>query len=256
MDFKEVTPEEYRFLYELESSLWWFVGMREITAALLGRLPIPKSPRVLDAGCGTGHMLGWLRNYCGASDVVGLDTSPEALRFCWQRKERLLVRGSVEQLPFWDGVFDLVLSLDVLGLFDLERARVGFGELARVLCKGGILFVRVPAFQWLYSYHDRATSNVHRYNARELARCVSDSGLSLVRVTYANTLLFPLAVVRRWSHQPDERQPRSDVRPLPKALRWANPLLARLLALEAAWLRHVRWRLPFGVSVIGVAVKE
>lgn len=251
-----MTPEEYKFLYELEEHHWWFEGMREITAALLPRLPICPPPRVLDAGCGTGYMLGWLRNYCGASDAVGLDTSPEALRFCRQRKERLLAQGSVGQLPFRDGVFDLVLSLDVLGSFELDRARRAFGELARVLRRGGILFVRVAALQWLYSYHDRATSNVHRYNAGELAQCLRSSGLSLERVTYANTVLFPVEVVWRWLQQHGAPQPRSDVRLLPKGLRWANPLLASLLGLEVWWLRHFPWRLPFGLSVIGVAVKE
>ena len=44
----------YRELYELEDRHWWFRGRRAVIWALLRRADPPPSPRVLDAGCGTG----------------------------------------------------------------------------------------------------------------------------------------------------------------------------------------------------------
>lgn len=250
-----MTPEEYRFLYELEEHHWWFVGMRRITAALLDSFVVPGPLRILDAGCGTGFMLSWLRKYCGNRHVVGLDISSDALHFSRQRGEKLLVRDSVADLPFPADTFDLIISLDVVDEFSMEGAAAAYGELARVLKRGGFLFVRLPAFQCLYSAHDTAIHTVHRYRAGELAQCLVAQGLILERVTYANTILFPVAAIWRLLHRARQGQPRSDVRPLPRSLRWMNPLLVQLLALEAAWLRHFPWRLPFGLSVIAIARK-
>ena len=249
-----MTPEEYRFLYDLEGQHWWFVGMRKITAALLDPL-LPSGPRrILDAGCGTGFMLGWLKRYCDGRDLYGLDLSAEALHYCSQRRENLLVRGSVEDLPFPDRVFDVVISLNVLEYFSLPDAQRAISEMGRVLKEGGLIFLRASAFQFLYSEHDRAISSVHRYTTKELKQCLMHQGFKLERLTYANSVLSPAAVVWRLLHRRSRRPPQSDVRPLPWGLRWANAWLARTLMLEAAWLKH--FPLPAGLSVIGIARKS
>lgn len=250
-----MTPEEYDFLYQLEEHHWWFRGMRKIVAALLdGRLP--SGPlRILDAGRGTGLMLSWLKSLSSRAEVVGLDVSPHALRYCRQRGKNLLICASVADIPLASETFDLITTLDVIDVFPFDAAERAFAELARVLKKGGLLLVRVPAFQWLYSEHDKAVFAAHRYTAKELAQSLARQGLVLQRVTYANTLLFPLAAVWRWLHRRPRRQPRSDVRPLPRLLRWTNPLLGQMLGIEGTWLKHFPWRLPVGLSVLALARK-
>jgi len=251
-----MTPEDFKALYELEEGYWWFVGMRKITATLLHVLLAPRPRRILDAGCGTGFMLRWLRQYSGGQSVVGIDISPEGLAYCRKRGEEILAQCSVAQLPFPDGFFDLVTSFDVLVQLTPELAKTAFAELTRVLRRNGLLFIRVAAFQWLYSEHDQALSTQHRYTATELKDLWLRQGLETERVTYANTLLFPVAVALRMFRGRNNRRPRSDVRPLPKYLRWLNPFLTQVLAAESVWLKRVRWRLPFGLSVIAVARKR
>ena len=57
-------PEDFAYLYELESDFWWFVGMREITAALLDPVCPPGiDRRILDDGAGAGGNLSWLKRY-------------------------------------------------------------------------------------------------------------------------------------------------------------------------------------------------
>lgn len=46
--------------------------------------------------------------------VYGLDFSPDALGYCRQRGEKMLVRGSIADLPFPAQTFDLITTLDVL----------------------------------------------------------------------------------------------------------------------------------------------
>lgn len=250
-----MNPEENKFLYELEEHHWWFRGMREILAALLNRHASQAPARILDAGCGTGFMLSWLRKGNPNAWVFGLDLSFDALRYCRERRERLLMQASVADLPFPSKVFDLIITLDVLDSFSPEEAVRPFAELARVLKNGGIILVRAPAFQSLYSQHDRAVSTAHRYTARELGNCLAAQGLVLEKVTYANTLLYPVALAWRWARRSPGGTPQSDVKPLPPGLRWLNPLLAGLLGIEAWWLQHLPWRLPVGLSVIALARK-
>jgi SAM-dependent methyltransferase len=250
-----MTPDEYRFLYELEEHHWWFVGMRKLVAALLDGAIASESRRFLDAGCGTGLMMAWLRRYGKDAAMFGLDYDPHAVRYTSGRGEKCVAQGSIATMPFPAGSFDVVTSFDVLDSFRVADAMVPFAELARVVRPGGILLVRVPAFQFLYSQHDRAVYTEHRYTARELRVRLEEQGLRVERVTYANSILFPIVFVWRWLTRSNRADPQSDVRPLPKALRWLNPLLAGLFGLEAAWLKILPWRLPVGVSVMALAQK-
>ncbi len=107
--------EDYAYLYELEEDLWWFAGMREITSALLNGIIEPDQKRmILDAGCGTGGMISWLKRYAAGGKVFGIDLVSDALKFCHQREQELLAQASATDLPFPDSSFDLVTSFDVL----------------------------------------------------------------------------------------------------------------------------------------------
>jgi hypothetical protein len=84
-----------------------------------------------------------------------------------------------------------------------------------------------------------------------MARKIEKAGLEVVQTTYANTLLFPIAVVRRLLAKfRDNAGGESDVRPVPPPL---NLALTGLLGLEALLLQHTR--LPLGLSVIALARK-
>jgi len=251
---QEMNPEEFQALYELEEGYWWFAGMRKIAAALLDPVAGSGPLRILDAGCGAGYMLSWLKRYSKDRQVVGLDISRDGLKFCRQRGERSVIQASTTNMPLPSNTFDLVFSLDVLVLLSPQLAAAAVSELTRVLKPGGVLFVRLAAFQSLYSSHDRATGTVHRYTREELVRCLEAEGLILVRATYANTLLFPVEVLWRLLHK-SSHGTRSDVRPLPKGTRWMNPLFEMLLSLESVWLRRSGTQLPAGLSVIAVARK-
>ena len=70
-------PAEYDYMFKLEDSLWWFVGMRRITTGLLRRSLTgrPRPLSVLDAGCGTG---GSLKQLQGFGEVAAFDFEARA----------------------------------------------------------------------------------------------------------------------------------------------------------------------------------
>jgi len=247
-------PQDYAYLYELEENFWWFVGMREITNTLLAPILSGENDRrVLDAGCGTGGMMSWLKRYANNGEVMGVDLSPKALMFS-HRDHRNLSRGSVTHLPFADASFDLVTSFDVLQhVPDHEDARA-ISEIHRVLRPGGIAFLRVSAYQWMRSGHDDALSVSQRYSLSELTDLMQRAGFQIRRATYANTLLLPVAIFKRlvlsrvgFGHG------ESEVKPWATGFQWMNGLLTIPLRIEARALKKLD--LPFGLSAIAIGEK-
>jgi len=233
-------------MFEAEETLWWYAGMRGISFALLENAPRPTArPRILDAGCGTGNNLTHLASLGRA---VGIDLSPEALRFCRTRGVGA-ARASLMALPFSDGTFDGVTSFDVLYHRWVGDDRAAVRELARVLRPGGWLLVRVPALKLLWGGHDEAVHSRHRYTRAEVRRLLVAEGLEVVRLTYANTLLFPLLLVRRGLDRLTGRRG-SDIARLPTPL---EVTFRGALELEARLVR--RWSLPVGASVFALARK-
>ena len=248
--------EDYQDLFELEEEFWWFVGMRQITATVLDPLLREDVSRiVLDAGCGTGSNVAWLRRYAGAGEVVGMDLASDALQLARRRIRQLPVQASVTDLPFPDSTFDLVTSFDVIVQLPEEGAdERAVREMYRVLTPGGIGFVRAAAYQWMHSGHDVALHTQRRYSLNELRALLEGTGFRVIRATYANALLLPIAALHRLVLKPIGLSPSgSDVSPLPSGLRWINPILQALLRCEAVWLKFLPW--PAGLSAICVVQK-
>lgn len=255
---RPVEPDEYRRLSLLESDLWWFRGMERISTALLeahGGVAINEaasSRRVLDAGCGTGGMLRRLKQY---GRTVGIDAVDAALTYARSKGTAPLVRGTVEHLPFADEIFDIVTSFDVIYHLNVSDDGAALSEFSRVLKKKGTLLIRVPACDWLRSRHDAAVHTRQRYGRRELVGKLRAAGLEPVFVSFANSFLFPIAVIRRLSESSDDatRNPPqgSEVQPVAK---WLNEVLTKVLSAEAMLLR--RLPLPIGLSLVAVARKR
>ena len=229
--------------------------MREITAVLLDPLCPPAEERlILDAGCGTGGMLSWLTRYTGRGAVAGMDVVYDALKFCRERQEGGLFQGSATDLPFADSTFDLVTSFDVLVQLPGEKSdERAMREMYRVLRPGGVAFVRVAAYGWMRSGHDETLGTQRRYVRGELRRKMEGAGFRVLRTTYANSLLLPLAVVRRQVLKRVGLSDRgSDVKPLPRGLGWLNRAFEGALRFEARLLRG-GLDLPAGLSVVCVA---
>src|SRR5712692_9100582 len=113
--------------------------MRDITSALLDPVCPPTRDRlILDAGCGTGGMMSWLKRYTGNGRVAGIDLSSTALNFCGKHGHTMLAQTSVTNLPFPDSMFDLVTSFDVLVQLPGETSdEFAMSEMLRVLKRGG-----------------------------------------------------------------------------------------------------------------------
>lgn len=98
--------------------------------------------KVLDVGCGTGRLTFGATEQAPAAELHGIDASPEmievARRKARGKKADIDFRIAViEDLPFADGEFDLVLSGFMLHHLPDDVKKSGIAEVARVLKPGG-----------------------------------------------------------------------------------------------------------------------
>ncbi len=243
--------EDYELLYELEEKYWWFVGMRRITDAIL-QAELAKPACILDAGCGTGFNLHHYQS--PTRKIFALDVASEAIDGVRKRGAAKVVQASVTDIPYRTETFDLVFSFDILQQLPAAGQEQGISEMHRVLKSGGSLFIRVAAFQWLYSSHDRDLHTVHRFSRSELVAKLIQGGFKVEWSSYANSLLFPVVALRRLLKHVGIGKG-TDVKPLPSGLKWIDPIFLKMLSKEAEVFKTGR-SLCAGLSIVARARKE
>ncbi len=229
----------------LEGEHWWFVGRRAILARLIAKLPLRPDARLLEVGCGVGGNIGMLRAF---GRVEAMEPDAPSRDYVRQQLDLQPADGRLpHDLPYPGKSFDGVFALDVVE--HVEGDEAALAALGALVAPGGFLLVTVPAYGWMWSRHDELHHHKRRYTRRRVERLMSATGLSPVRASYFNTLLFPLAaavrLVKRALHidGEDDRMPSRSL----------NALLRGVFSLEAHWLP--RASLPFGLSIVAIAYR-
>ena len=235
----------YDQMAQLQDAHWWFVARRRILSQMIARkVGLPESPRILEAGCGTGGNLAMLARF---GQVAAFDPDADAVSFASGKGDFDIRQGSLPgEIPFADDSFDLIAALDVIEHVDDDRACLS--ALVTRLRPGGWALVTVPAYGFLWSQHDVSHHHKRRYVKRQLIELAGTTGLQPVFTTYFNSLLFPLIAAARLLQGLRPAKNGDDVNATPKAL---NGLLEAVFASE----RHLVGRLPLpaGVSLMMLA---
>jgi len=240
--------QEHEKLAAVEDQSWYFRSLHaHFERALRQAIPAGRQVRIVDAGCGTGGLMRRLQPRNPDWSWQGLDLSPEACELARNRTGAEIRTASVLQMPWESGSLDAIVSADLL--CQLENPAAALAECHRSLRPGGLLLLNLPACRSLFSYHDRAVGNLHRYSSGELRALLSAAGFRGVQLTHWNSLLFPAVYLRRKFFPP--KNATSDVKALPTALEWS---LRGVMAAEHAWL-ELGFTWPFGLSLFAVARK-
>ena len=228
---------------EQDSRHWWFVARRRILSRLIEReVDLPADARILEIGCGTGHNFQMLGQF-GDIDAIEIDEGARALAS--RRLGRDVGTARLPELSgIPDGTYHLIALLDVLE--HIEEDEASLASIKRKLAPGGRILLTVPANQWMWSAHDAAHHHHRRYSKDRLATVITRAGLRPHRISYFNTLLFPLAAAARIFGKLTAKKESDDQMP-PKPV---NSLLGAIFGLE----RHLVGRvpLPAGVSLVAI----
>lgn len=165
------------------------VLLREVIEKFFSMLP--PSPRILDAGCGSGRDSRAMREK--DAHVTGLDISHGLLEEAKKRSKNNdidFVQGDMTQMPFENSLFDGVWShASLVHLEKQEDVQNSLSEFNRVLKSGGALHIFVKMQQGKeetavvadkVSNHDR----FFRYYTEEKLRSqVSQAGFTDIDIT-------------------------------------------------------------------------
>lgn len=242
-------PEAYVEMAAVEESHWWFVGRRKILVSLLEQLDLPPRANILEIGAGTGGNLLMLSAF-GRVSAIEMDARARAFAI-EKTKGQVPVEAGIcpYTIPAFPVDFDLVCMFDVLE--HIVEDRETLSEVRTRLAPGGRVLVTVPAYQWLWGPHDESLHHKRRYTAGSLRRCAEAAGYHVQKISYFNSLLFPLAVAARLK---DRLSAGSAATGTAVPARPLNSLLAMVFGAERHLLRKAT--LPVGVSLYAVLVTD
>lgn len=237
---------EYRAMFDVEESHWWFVARRLFLSTLLRDLP--SSRRVIvDIGAGTGGMIGFLKQF---GTVIGIEPNSTG-RHLAKKRGIILRAGTAEHTGISSESVDMVCFLDVLYHKGIHDGRA-LNEAKRILRPGGLLLITDCAMPFLDGPHDRAVEGRERYTLPRFIRKVNHAGFRIERKTYMYFLLFPVVLLKRLIDRFFVRDAtHSDVMPVSG---WTNGIAKGINRFEAMGYRWFSY--PWGSSLCILARKQ
>lgn len=238
---------EYSRMAERERTYWWHAGRLAIIDSWLKKWVKPKEKsKILNVGCGTGGTLAVLEKY-GA--VTNVDVSTEAIKFMKKAGYKVDKVTGIK-LPYKDNSFDTIVAFDVLE--HIEAHDEAFKEWFRVLKKDGAILFTVPAYQWLWSDHDKSLHHYRRYT-KKLIKSIMPPKARIQRISYYIVFSLPLIVGFRFLNKLIGRKTDSESSYV-NVPRVINNLFTGFLKLEANMHRITTF--PTGTSLITVIRKN
>lgn len=240
----------YYQYYKQERTHWWFKIREKIINDQLQQLALPSSPKILNIGAATYKSTELLKNF---GHVTSIEFDEDCCQFVRDELNEEIEEGSILDLKFEDDFFDLVCAFDVIE--HVEDDTTAIKEMQRVCSKNGILFITVPAYEFLWSSHDEINHHFRRYRLKDLKNIIKDRSLEIIYSSYFNTVLFPFISVFRLCLNIFKKnsESKSDFENFdPKNS--SNKLFAFLFNLERPLLKK-RYSFPFGVSCLIICKK-
>ncbi len=233
-----------------EAGYWLFRARRELIFAMIRRSGGGPRSKILDAGCGGGLLIGFMRKH-GFVNISGIDTSQVMVELCRERGLMNVSRQDCTTTAFPGELFEIIIAADVLE--HLKNDAAALREWNRILKKNGRLIITVPAFDFLWSPHDEVCHHYRRYSRPDLVHSLSEANFSIEKTSFWNcALFFPLTLIRilQKMFSRNRSGPSDQLYGLNPFI---NYLLLQLLRGESRILRWID--LPVGISILAIARK-
>src|SRR5436190_14794454 len=166
---------------------------------------LPMGGTVLDVGCGTGALAGWIQR--AGYDVVGVDASTGMLVEALENGVGAVYAAYSTALPFEDNVFDLSLSVATMHHLETpERVADTIAEMGRVVRPGGYVLIwdhnpLNPYWPILMKRVPQDHGDERLVSVWELLDAVRQAGLTPVRAARTGLVpdFMPQALMPIWT---------------------------------------------------------
>jgi SAM-dependent methyltransferase len=194
---------EYQRMYETERKLWWYQILHSKVLSQIRQHFKALDPqlKILDAACGTGGLLSFLREN-GYTNLSGFDYSSHAIDFSKERSLNVTFGDLRNVEAFAPGeTFDVITCNDALYfLTDDEIIRALAAFKAR-LNRNGVIIINIHAFEAFSGTHDLAVGSSRRFRLRQFEDFCKNAGLQITYNTYwPFALSLPILLVRQWQN--------------------------------------------------------
>jgi SAM-dependent methyltransferase len=198
-------PDDHATCLGLEDSSFWFNHRNQCVISVVRRFP--PAGEILDVGGGNGYVTRGLID-AGFSAAL-LEPGPAGARNARNvRGIPTVICAALEDCAFEPG------TLAAVGLFDvLEHIEDDASFLRLIheqLAPGGMLYVSVPAHQWLWSMSDVDAQHYRRYSRADLVSRLSDGFEVLYCTCFFRVLVIPFWVKRTLPYLLGRRQAHSE----------------------------------------------
>jgi SAM-dependent methyltransferase len=235
--------------HDVETDHWWFKSRRKYLIDLLK--DAPKDSKILDIGCSSGIFLKDLEALgFKTENLYGVDISDKAIQNCRSNGIQNAFVMDAQNITLNDA-FDIIIASDCLEhLEDDRKALKNWNSLLKI---GGIMYVFVPAFMSLWSYHDTINMHYRRYTKSGLKSKLLEEDLVIEKASYWNFSLFvPVYFFRKLNAAFNKNEKgKADIS---IGNSFINSLLLQLIIFENKLLRVFNF--PFGVSAFCIAKRS
>lgn len=232
----------YSLIENFEDWFWWNRSRKNIIIdTILTNIDNLETKKLLDIGCGSGDFLSSISKYI--PDSIGIEEYEYN-----HKKYNNIKMCNIFNNGLEDHSFNIITALDVME--HIEDENKFLNEIKRLLITkydqlagGGYILITVPAYQFLFAYHDEINHHYRRYNKKRLKEVLLKNGFDIIKISYFNFFLFPPFFIVRmidkiFNLKRIEKEKKSIF----------NGLLYKIFNFEKYLLRKIN--LPFGSSLI------
>ena len=229
--------QSYQNALKSHKEHWWWKSRKIIFSTLLRKYLKKKNIKILDFGSGIGSNLSMLTKIgkCDAFEV-----NSEAI---YHLKKKYNVIKKIKKK------YDLIFFTDTLEHIKDDKKILIF--LNKHLSMNGIIFITVPAFNFLWTSKDEALNHFRRYNKKSLLN-KKKKKFKIIKFSYFNALLFfPLSIILLLYKLLNINFINS-AEVVPNKL--VNYILLKIFSLEGKILKNID--LSFGLSLLIIIKKK
>jgi hypothetical protein len=171
----------------------WEIVRSKIIIYLLRRYNIRSPQHILELGSGDAYLSNQLSEIYRSSSISAVDTAYTDDLIQSFPRSAISYYNNLADFSATNKPADLILLADVLEHVEDDRSLYQSALDASVSTSSAYILITVPAFQSLFSKHDRQLEHFRRYTRKQLLSVCSTSGMEIINSGY---FFFSLLIVR------------------------------------------------------------
>ncbi|MEM3373892.1 MAG: class I SAM-dependent methyltransferase [Candidatus Woesearchaeota archaeon] len=190
-------------VYNSKNPLVRFVHRNRLKK-IVENLPKKNFMKILDAGCGEGHLILEMYSINKKNIYYGVDVTEVALKSAKKRVPFARIeKMDLTNLKFEDNYFDIIVCSEVLEhIYNYNKV---IDELTRVLKKGGFLILTFPnEFLWvlsrlfLFRWPIKVPDHVNSFSPNQIRKIVKMKLINQINLPFGLPFFFSLGCLMKF----------------------------------------------------------